>query len=70
MPSLLSADQRRHLEVLGATHARLVRGGCDLLEALAAVTHLVLVLEDLHWSDLATLDLLAALGRRRENRHS
>jgi len=66
MPSLLAADQRRSLseEVLGATRERLVREGCDLLEALAAAP-LVLVLEDLHWSDLATLDLLATLGRRR-----
>jgi hypothetical protein len=34
--------------------------------ALSLETPLVLVLEDLHWSDFSTLDLLALLGRRRE----
>jgi predicted ATPase len=33
---------------------------------LTTDTPLVLVLEDLHWSDYATLDLLALLARRRE----
>jgi predicted ATPase len=38
----------------------------EALEAVTAEVPLVLVLEDLHWSDYATLDLLAALARRRE----
>ena len=37
-----------------------------LLEVLTAETPLVLVLEDLHWSDPSTLDLLALIARRRE----
>jgi hypothetical protein len=36
----------------------------DTLEALSAVKPLVLVLEDLHWSDRATVELLARLARR------
>jgi predicted ATPase len=39
----------------------------ELAEALELLTaQLVLVLEDLHWSDPSTLDLLAVLARRRE----
>ncbi|HEY8505806.1 MAG TPA: hypothetical protein VIL46_14570, partial [Gemmataceae bacterium] len=37
----------------------------EAVEELAARTPLVLVLEDLHWSDYATLDLVSALARRR-----
>lgn len=36
------------------------------IEALARATPLVLVLEDLHWADQATCDLLALLARRTE----
>jgi hypothetical protein len=36
-----------------------------MVDALTAKTPLLLVLEDLHWSDYATLDLLALLARRR-----
>ena len=52
--------------VLGATHDRMLREMADALEALTADRPLVLVLEDLHWSDHATLDLIAWLARRRE----
>jgi len=36
------------------------------LGALAKRIPLVLVLEDVHWSDYSTLDLLSVLARRRE----
>jgi predicted ATPase len=36
------------------------------LEALSAERPLVLVLEDLHWSDASTVEALAMLARRRE----
>ena len=45
--------------------SRMVREGASLLEALAAERPLLLVLEDLHWADFATVDLLSALCRRR-----
>jgi hypothetical protein len=38
----------------------------EALEALTAERTLVFVLEDLHWSDHATLDLLTYLAQRRE----
>jgi DNA-binding winged helix-turn-helix (wHTH) protein/predicted ATPase len=67
MPGLLSAAaleavQRR---VLGATRERMLRELAEALEALTAKQPLVLVLEDLHWSDTATLDLVGYLARRR-----
>jgi predicted ATPase len=44
----------------------MLREMAEALEVVTAETPLVLVLEDLHWSDAATLDLLASLARRRE----
>jgi predicted ATPase/DNA-binding winged helix-turn-helix (wHTH) protein len=68
MPWLLSPTDRSILqhELLGATQERMLREMADAFEVLTADTPLVLVLEDLHWSDYATLDLLARLARRRE----
>ena len=45
---------------------RIRREFCALIEGLARATTVVLVLEDLHWCDQATLDLLRALAQRRE----
>ncbi len=53
-------------EILGATGARMMREMTEALEDLTVATPLVLVLEDLHWSDASTLDLLAAIARRHE----
>jgi predicted ATPase len=36
----------------------------DALESLTSDTPLVLVLEDLHWSDYSTLDLVSYIARR------
>ena len=67
MPALLSAAaleavQRR---LQGASRERMLRELAEALEALTVERPLVLVLEDLHWSDAATLDLVGALARRR-----
>lgn len=53
-------------EVQGATRERMLREMVTLLEVLTVETPLVLVLEDLHWSDPSALDLLALVARRRE----
>jgi predicted ATPase len=68
LPWLLSPTAREDLQhdVLGATRERMLREMAEALEALTVETALVLVLEDLHWSDTATLDLLSSLARRRE----
>jgi predicted ATPase len=44
---------------------RLLRELTDGIEALASESPLILVLEDLHWADFSTLDLVSALARRR-----
>src|SRR6266478_3850521 len=66
-PSLIKAEQREALqkEILGATRERMVREICEALESLTAQDPLVLVLEDLHWTDPSTLDFVSALARRR-----
>jgi predicted ATPase len=67
MPSLLSAQEREALsrEVIGATRERMLREMGETLEALSADLPLVLILEDLHWSDYSTLDLISYLARQR-----
>ena len=69
MPSLLSeADQVAHIDSgLVATRGRMLREMAETLEAFAAEQPLVLVLEDLHWSDASTLELLSVVARRSES---
>src|SRR5262249_52205494 len=59
-PALLRRD------LLGVTKERMLREMAEAIEALSASTPVVLVLEDLHWSDYSTLDLLGMLARRKE----
>jgi predicted ATPase len=68
MPGVVSAQVREahQSEMRGASRDRMLREMSDALEALTADRSLVLVLEDLHWSDHATLDLIAWLARRRD----
>ena len=68
MPGLVSPAELEGLQrrVLGTTQERMLRELAEALNVLTAARPLVLVLEDLHWSDYATLDALAALARRRE----
>ena len=68
MPGLLRTADLETLRrrIGGATRERMLRELAEALELLSARQPLVLVLEDLHWSDPSTLDLLAVLARRRE----
>jgi predicted ATPase/DNA-binding winged helix-turn-helix (wHTH) protein len=50
----------------GVTRERMLRELAEAVEVLAAIRPVVLVLEDLHWSDGATVDWLAYVARRRE----
>lgn len=65
MPWLLSPADRVALqhELSGATRERMLREFVEALDAVTAEVLLVLVFEDLHWSDHSTLDLLAVLAR-------
>src|SRR5579871_168446 len=67
-PALVKPEQRESLqrEILGTTRERMVREICELLEVITAQTPLVVILEDLHWVDHSTLNLISALARRRE----
>ncbi|MEP5763333.1 MAG: AAA family ATPase [Halieaceae bacterium] len=56
-------------QLLAATPTRMLREFCVFCEAIAAESPLVLWLEDLHWSDHSTIDLLHALARRQEASH-
>jgi DNA-binding winged helix-turn-helix (wHTH) protein/predicted ATPase len=69
LPALLTdedlvAVQRR---AQGTTRDRMLRELVETLDVVSADAPLVLVLEDLHWSDSATVDLLAMLARRRDD---
>ncbi len=66
LTGVVSPETRGRLtkELAGSTRQRMVREFCDLVEVLATHRPLVLVLEDLHWSDYSTIDLLSALARR------
>src|SRR5262249_3660372 len=64
MPTLLSAAELEALQQRGrgATQARMLRELTEALEALTAERPLLLVLEDLQWSDYATLEWLALVA--------
>ena len=68
MPELSAPEERGRLQDQhqGVTQQRMVRELAQTLEALAADTPLVLLLEDLHWSDFSTLDLISVIARRSE----
>src|SRR5262244_3436641 len=68
LPGLLSdremaAVQRR---AQGATRGRMLRELAEVLDALTREAPLVLLLEDLHWSDSSTIELLGMLARQRD----
>lgn len=50
----------------GATRERMLREMAEFIETATAEKPLILLLEDLHWADPSTLDLLSWLGRRSE----
>jgi predicted ATPase len=62
----MPAGEREAMEraVLGATRERMLREMAEAIEALAAERPLILALEDLHWSDGSTVDLVSALAWR------
>jgi DNA-binding winged helix-turn-helix (wHTH) protein/tetratricopeptide (TPR) repeat protein len=67
LPWFLGSEDRRDLqrETSGATQDRMLREFGELIEHVAADRPVLLVLEDLHWSDHATVQLLGYLARRR-----
>jgi DNA-binding winged helix-turn-helix (wHTH) protein/tetratricopeptide (TPR) repeat protein len=69
LPALVDSERFAALQqqALGATRDRMVRELCQALEVMTATDALVLVLEDLHWVDQSTVDLISAIARRRDS---
>lgn len=67
MPALVAESELEALrrQATGATRERMLREMAEAVEALTAERALVLVLEDLHWSDRSTVELLSYLAQRR-----
>lgn len=65
LPHLIDGGQAKAFarEIFGATKERMLREFCELLESLGQSQTWVLVLEDLHWADFATLDVLSRVAR-------
>ena len=68
MPSLIPQSDRANVQAqpMGATRERMLREMAEAIETLSSETPLLVVLEDLHWSDYSTLDLVSYLARRRD----
>jgi DNA-binding winged helix-turn-helix (wHTH) protein/predicted ATPase len=66
MPSLVLHSEREKLQthVVATTRERMLREMAEAIETLSSESTLLLVLEDLHWSDYSTLDLVSYLARR------
>jgi DNA-binding winged helix-turn-helix (wHTH) protein len=67
MPAFLSPTEYDEIQrrCSGTTRDRMLRELTEVLETLSATYPLLVVLEDLHWSDTATLDWLSSVARRR-----
>lgn len=63
---LISRERRALLQRSPGVMARsrVLGEFCELLEFLAEAGPLVLLLEDVHWADFSTIDLLSSLSRR------
>src|SRR6185436_3540943 len=68
LPSVLPDSEREMLRQRagGVTRERMLRELADGIEAIAAESPLMIVLEDLHWSDFSTLDAISYIARRRD----
>jgi len=68
LPALVPAGAFEALQrrAGGTTRERMLRELAEAVEVLTSERPLILVVEDLHWSDGATLDWLAYVARRRE----
>ena len=63
------ALEKLQQETIGATKERMLREMGDALGAMAAISPVVLLLEDIHWADPPSIDLLRYLCQRIGNQH-
>ncbi len=68
LPALVTPEESATLQmrVGSATRERMLRELAEAIETLTAVSPVILVLEDLHWSDVSTVEWLAYVARRRD----
>jgi predicted ATPase len=66
MPAALvpDPDGALHRQTAGATRERLIRESGDFMEAATRLYPVVMLLEDVHWADPTSVELLCHLGRR------
>lgn len=64
LPEMLDAMLFERVERMteGMAPERMTREFCRLIAAMAEKTPLIIVIEDLHWADVSTIDLLASLA--------
>lgn len=69
MPGLVGPEHMAQLRqrLIGQTRERMLREMVEALETLTAGHALIMVLEDLHWSDQSTLDLLSRIARGQDS---
>jgi len=67
-PWMLKPGHGVEPHLLATSPSRMLREFCDFIERLSESNLVLLWLEDLHWSDLGTVDLLEAVASR--TRHS
>ncbi|WP_181389631.1 winged helix-turn-helix domain-containing protein [Leucothrix pacifica] len=69
IPSLIPEQDQAQLkqELFGVTSQRMLREFVDFVDALSLSTPLLLCIEDLHWCDAASLDLIMALAQRQSS---
>jgi tetratricopeptide (TPR) repeat protein len=68
LPALVTPEEAAALQLRdgNATRERMLRELAEAVESLSAVSPLILILEDLHWSDASTVEWLAYVARRRD----
>lgn len=67
--SSTGAIEKLQQETIGATKERMMREMGDALGMFASISPVVLLLEDLHWADPSSVDLLRHLCQRISNQH-
>jgi DNA-binding winged helix-turn-helix (wHTH) protein/tetratricopeptide (TPR) repeat protein len=64
LPALSDGTADLSKQTLGATKERMLREVAEALEALSADTPILLAIEDLHWSDASTIQLMNMMALR------